>query len=98
VDAAARLPPYVKRLSCRPPARADVHPTTQLSIAGVAGQLQPVVRGLCWIRDTETSANLASKIILNFSVSGDGFNFTGRWIGLQGMRTPFPLQATTVAA
>ncbi len=37
------LPPNVNRLSCRPPAGAGVQPTTQLSIAGVAGQLQPLV-------------------------------------------------------
>ena len=43
-----------KRLSCRPPAEADFKPTTQLSIAGVAGQLQPVVR-------PHSSKNVASR-------------------------------------
>jgi len=35
-----------QRLSCRPPAKAGSQPASQLSIAGVAVQLQQVVR--CW--------------------------------------------------
>jgi hypothetical protein len=35
--------PKRKRLSCRPPVKASYQPVFELSFAGVAGQLQPLV-------------------------------------------------------
>lgn len=50
----------VNRLSCRPPARAGSQPATLFSLAGIAGQLQPLV-------EQRIAASASGTTILNWS-------------------------------